>query len=358
MVVGQCSFEDHVGRERKGLLVARPESVDRDKPQTSPGTMQRTILERVKRRLTPYRDTLKNLPIFAKYPPGHFYSPVVTPDEVERFWRPGHGERDVPGVDLREEAQSALLEELAVFYPEFDAPGVRSEERRYFLQNRQYTNSDAVTLFCMLRHLRPRRIVEVGSGYSSALMLDTLEQHPWPLESLTLIEPFPERLEYLLHDSDFQDPRLRIVEDVVQEVEMAPFDALEAGDLLFIDSSHVARMGSDVLHLFFEVLPRLDPGVTVHVHDVFAGFEYPRQWLEEGRSWNEAYLLRAFLQFNTRFHIVLFTSFMEDLHESWYQEHMPLCLELHETRPGPGGEVVYLPNKGQSLWMERVSGDG
>lgn len=316
--------------------------------------MQRTILERVKRRLTPYRDTLKNLPIFAKYPPGHFYSPVVTPEEVRRRWHPGWGVRDVPGVDLREEAQLQLLRALAPFYRHFDAPRERTPDRRYFLDNRQFTNSDAVTLYCMLRHMRPRRIVEVGSGYSSALMMDTLERHPWPLESLTLIEPYPDRLYSLIRREDREDPRIQVVEDLVQEADMGPFDALTDGDFLFIDSSHVARMGSDVLHLFFHVLPRLDPGVVVHVHDVFSGFEYPRRWLEEGRSWNEAYLLRAFLQYNSQFRVILFTSFMEDLHEGWYQEHMPLCLELHEKRPAPGGGVELLPNRGQSLWMERV----
>lgn len=320
--------------------------------------MQRTILERVKRRLTPYRDTLKNLPIFAKYPPGHFYSPVVTPEEVRRYWHPGWGVREAPGVDMREEAQLELVRELAGWYGDFDFPRERSDQGRYFLENRQFTNSDAVTLFCMLRRLEPRRIVEVGSGFSSALMVDTLERHPWPLESLTLIEPYPDRLYSLLRPSDRDDPRIHIVEDVVQEAEMEPFAALEAGDLLFIDSSHVARMGSDVLHLFFQVLPQLARGVVVHVHDIFSGFEYPRRWLEEGRSWNEAYLLRAFLQYNSQFRIVLFTSFLEAAHEAWYEEHMPLCLELHEKRPAPGGGVELLPNRGQSLWMERFRADG
>jgi hypothetical protein len=99
----------------------------------------------------------------------------------------------------------------------------------------------------------------------------------------------------------------------------------------------VSKIGSDVNHLFFEVLPRLARGVYVNFHDVFHPFEYPRSWIYEGRAWSEAYLLRSFLTFNHEFEVVLFNTFLETFHEPWFREHMPLCLE------NPGG----------SIWLRR-----
>jgi hypothetical protein len=96
----------------------------------------------------------------------------------------------------------------------------------------------------------------------------------------------------------------RLLELKVQDVQLAEFARLQAGDILFIDSSHVAKTGSDVLHLYFEVLPRLAPGVRIHVHDIFLPFDYPRRWvLDENRSWNEQYLLRALLMYSSRFKV-------------------------------------------------------
>src|SRR5207302_8473946 len=98
---------------------------------------------------------------------------------------------------------------------------------------------------------------------------------------------------------------------------------LEDGDILFIDSTHVGKAGSDVNRFFFEILPALERGVVIHFHDIFYPFEYPARWLDEGRAWNEQYLLRAFLEFNEMFQIKLFTTFMETKHKQWFEEKMP-----------------------------------
>jgi hypothetical protein len=116
------------------------------------------------------------------------------------------------------------------------------------------------------------------------------------------------------------------------------FERLDAGDMLFIDSSHVAKAGSDVNFLVFEVLPRLAPGVLVHFHDIWYPFEYPRQWLDEGRAWNESYLIRAFLMFNPAFKIVLYNAYVTRFHQDYLAGAMPL----------------YLKDTGGSLWLQRV----
>jgi hypothetical protein len=139
------------------------------------------------------------------------------------------------------------------------------------------------------------------------------------------------RLRPLLRADD--QTRVVLIERRVQEVPLETFAALEAGDVLFIDSSHVSKIGSDVNRLFFDILPVLRPGVHVHIHDVAGNFEYPREWYEEGRAWNEQYLLRAFLMYNRAFRIVLFTGWLFNTRHEFFRERMPLCAR------GGGGQI-------------------
>ncbi len=271
-------------------------------------------------------------------PPGHFYSAIPSLGYVHQHAArlfgdpPGH----LPAIELREDRQLELLRSFQRYYDEQPFPETRTPPRRYWFENGAYSYSDALFLYCMVRHLRPRRIVEVGSGHSSCVTLDTNELFFGGQVACTFVEPYPELLNSLLRPGDAS--RITVLSSGVQSVDLAVFDALEANDILFIDSTHVSKIGSDVNHLFFEVLPRLARGVHVHLHDVFFPFEYPRAWIEEGRTWTEAYLLRAFLMFNSGFEIVLFNTFLEHFHADWFAEHMPLCLR------NPGG----------SIWLRRL----
>ncbi len=116
------------------------------------------------------------------------------------------------------------------------------------------------------------------------------------------------------------------------------FEALAAGDVLCVDSSHVVRAGSDVQSLIDEVYPRLVPGVYIYVHDIFYPFEYPPAWLASGCAVNEAYVMRALLQSSAVFEIVLFASFLESFHRGWFAEHLPAVLEA----PFPSGGLWLL----------------
>jgi methyltransferase family protein len=274
-------------------------------------------------------------PALAWVPPGHFYSPIPSADDRRRATRVRELPREIPGVDLQEDAQRALLEKML---PLYGSLGFTAEpgRRRYHYENTFYSYSDAVHYALMLLHHQPRRVIEVGSGYSSALLLDIAEQtaSDRPID-MTFVEPYPDELAALARPGDLDG---RLVQSGVQDVELSRFTALEAGDFLFIDSTHVAKAGSDVNYLYFEVLPRLASGVFVHVHDIFYPFEYPSDWINEGRSWNEAYVLRAFLEHNDAFEIVLFNTFLQSFHEAWYAANMPLCLK----------------NRGGSIWLRRV----
>ena len=235
-------------------------------------------------------------------PPGHFYSPLpdarmVAAARARAFDEADDGE--LPGIALNVEAQLALLQEFAQWRTQLPYSAQATARARFHLDNPYFSYGDAVILFGMLRRFRPRRIIEVGSGYSSAAMLDAAEMNPEAPIEFTFIEPHPDRLLDLLRPADRNH---QVIETLpVQNVPLTQFESLQANDILFIDSSHVLKIGSDVQHLLFQVLPRLQAGVLVHFHDVLWPFEYPELWFRQGRAWNEAYVLRAFLQYNDTF---------------------------------------------------------
>lgn len=245
--------------------------------------------------------------------PGHYYSPI--PDSVEidgdrdRIWSTERRQA-LPGIDLNIDGQIEMLRRLATFHPAFPEYGPKPlEGHRFVTENRMYGLGDAGLLYSFMRLLEPSRLVEVGSGYSSAVALDTAEHFLNPAPQMTFIEPYPERLERLLTRRDRRTSTLLVQR--LQDVESTVFDELESGDILVIDSSHVAKTGSDVVELYTRILPAIRPGVFVHIHDIGFPFEYPMRWVDEGRSWNEAYVLHAFLVHNWAFEICLWNSCLE-----------------------------------------------
>ena len=271
-------------------------------------------------------------------PPGHFYSPLPSREEVaQAFARGGFGP-PFPGLDLNEAGQLARLQRLAQIYPSQPFPEEPVPGRRFHLNNHSFAHLDAIMLYTMLRDAGTRRVIEVGSGFSSAAMLDANEHALGRALEFTFIDPDMSRLRPLLQPGDLE--RCTLIEQRVQDVPLETFRALRENDVLFIDSSHVSKIGSDVNWIFFNILPVLAPGVIIHIHDVAGVLEYPRERFEEGRVWNEQYLLRAFLMHNSAYRIELFTSWLRNLHRPWFAAHMPLCLV------GDGGQ----------MWLRKLSG--
>jgi hypothetical protein len=276
-----------------------------------------------------WREQLRNA---GSFPPGHFYSPIPTGAEVNaRFHALEKPSNDLPGINLNANGQSELLQAFQAFYPELPFPEEKAPDCRYYFRQTVFCYADAIFLYSFLRHTQPRRIIEVGSGFSSAVMLDTVDRFFGHRPEITLIEPFPVNLRTLLRPQDYS--AITLIEDTVQHVPIETFKALQPGDLLFIDSSHVMKCGSDVQFLFFDVLPQLPIGVFVHFHDVFDSFEYPAEWLRKGWFWNEDYVLRAFLSFNDAWQIRLFGNFAVRVFGEYLGEKMPLCLK------NPGGSL-------------------
>ena len=259
-------------------------------------------------------------------PPGHFYSPIILKEDImsreHEIWKAAP--RTIRGLDLNEDEQLRLLNEFASYYDELPFEANAKEGLRYYYENIFFSYSDAIFLFCMMRKNKPKRIIEVGSGFSSAVMLDTNNLFYENLIKCTFIEPYPKRLNSLLMENE----KIDLIEQPLQNVDIKLFEQLGKNDLLFIDSTHISKTGSDVNFLIFEVLPRLAKGVKIHFHDIFYPFEYPKEWvIDDKRSWNEDYILRAFLTYNTKFKIIAFNAFLVEFHKKWFEENMPLCLK-------------------------------
>jgi hypothetical protein len=266
---------------------------------------------------------------------------------------PEPSRRSLPGIELGERDQLDLVRQLAKYHadqPFHDEPVAGA---RYFFNNDFYPPADAVLLHCLMRHIRPARVIEVGSGFSSAVMLDTDEMFLDSSVSFSFIDPNPQRLRRLMKPGD--DQRLVLLERNVQDVDLDLFGTLGDGDILFVDSSHVTKTDSDVNTIFFEVLPRLAAGVWVHVHDVFYPFEYPKEYcLDRKWAWNEMYLLRSFLQFNGEFFIRLFPSYLEVFHAATLRKELPLTMRHPQNWPTLRGGSVWLQRKSSRIDSESV----
>jgi methyltransferase family protein len=237
--------------------------------------------------------------------PVHFYQPIPDTRALpDRLWEQPSA---MVGIELNDAAQLALLQDVFPrFRTEYDrfAAAPTDVPHEFHFNNGMFSGTDALVLYCVVRHFRPRLIIEVGSGFSSRVSAraalangDTrllcIEPHPGPLFE----QGFP--------------GMTKLLRQPVQDVDPTVFEQLDANDILFMDSSHVVTCGSDVNYLFLEVLPRLRPGVLVHVHDVFLPMEMPKYLLTDfGLFWNEQYLLQAFLTYNSEFEVLFANAYM------------------------------------------------
>lgn len=246
------------------------------------------------------------------------------------------------GVDVNETEQINLLLSFSSKFKEeyMNFPtNQTTDPHQYYADNGTFVGIDGNILYCMIRHFKPKRIIEIGSGYSTRLsaqaILKNKEKDPSYECELTAIEPYPSEV----LKAGF--PGLtRLVTDQVQNVSLEEFEKLEENDILFIDSSHVLRIGSDVQYEILEILPRLKKGVIVHLHDIFFPLEYPKDWItKEMRFWSEQYVLQAFLMFNESFRVL------------WTGAYM--ILNQPKIVENFFGSQVDNPYTSGSFWMQR-----
>lgn len=272
--------------------------------------------------------------------PNHYYSPVPDVGRIdETAYRK---QTKMLGIDLKATGQIEFLDKVcASFKGEYSLfPDRRTGlSYEFHFNNGVFERIDAEILYCMIRHLKPKQMIEIGSGYSTLVSAAACEMNR-KLDNIkcdfSAIEPYPNKL----FESDI--PGLsKLVGNKLEEIDIEIFDVLDEGDILFIDSSHVLKVGSDVQYEYLEILPRLKPGVVIHIHDIFLPAEYPKSWIkEEHVFWNEQYLLQAFLSFNDSFEVLWAGSFMHLNHHD----------KLKECFTGYSPEACW-PG---SFWIKRV----
>lgn len=264
-------------------------------------------------------------------PFNHYESPYADILDIHRhdeeLFDPNQEVKEIDFNVLRQLELARIMKDICL--PEWS--NKKNERYRYYYDNDYFMKGSADVLYYMMRIAEPKRIIEVGSGFSTAAMLDINENYFNNAIKIISIEPRPDRLKQLIKSAD----NIEVYKRNLQDISTDFFDILEENDILFIDSSHVSKMNSDVNYLLFEILPCLNKGVYIHFHDIFYPFIYPRQWVYEGRAYNEMYLLRAFLMNNNKYSIQFFG---EMLNHKYKEE---LCDKL-------------LGNSGGSIWIQKM----
>ena len=274
----------------------------------------------------------------------HFYSPIPDTQLLKDRTDLWQQEMELVGVDLKLRQQLDLLENVFPrFVKECDFPlNKTSTPYEYYINNGSFGLVSAAVLHCMIRHFAPKTIVEVGSGNSTyvSARASLMNQEDGKVTTLISIEPYPNEV----LKKGF--PGLsELISKNVEEVDINFFLQLEDRDLLFIDSSHVVRIGGDVNFLYLEVLPRLKKGVVVHIHDIFFPKHYPEDTVIRYRNfWSEQYLLQAFLTHNNQFEVLWCGSYI----------YLKYPERLKSAFPPPEGLGFHRNYFSSSFWMRKT----
>jgi predicted O-methyltransferase YrrM len=264
--------------------------------------------------------------------PVHYGNPVPDTRALpEGLWTRTRALADAIGLDLSR--QTEFLERLSRWSPEVAGASEAELPGAFRWTNTEFPPADAVLYYCTIRELRPMTVIEVGGGFSTMIAAAAAARNGGT--ELVCIEPEPSA------ELRAGFPGLaRLIEKPVQEVELDLFESLRAGDVVFVDGSHVARIGSDVNHVFAEVIPRLQPEVVLHFHDIFTPREYPERWVKDLQLfWTEQYLLEAFLLYNSAFEVLCMMSYLAEVAEP----------DVRRTLSLPGGASI----RGSSAWLKR-----
>lgn len=260
----------------------------------------------------------------------HYYEPLFNPIDIKKSLS---GERPLPGLDMNEAEQLRLLSKFDYAEELNKFPIQRNENSPlgFYFENPSFIYGDAEYLYSIIRYLKPGRIVEVGSGYSSLIAAEALrknkKENPDYECNHVCIEPY--EMPWL------EDTGVEVLRKKVEDIPLEYFQQLRPNDIVFIDSSHMVRPQGDVLYEILELLPSLPSGVYVHIHDIFTPFDYPEDWIKSYvRLWNEQYMLEAFLSFNRDFRIVGALNWLKHYHTPDTNRAFPMLASHPGSNPG------------------------
>lgn len=257
--------------------------------------------------------------------PVNYYSPIPDIYDLEKrdIW---DKRSELRGIDFRTDEQKRLLRALGErFSKECQWPLERKEHSlEFYLQNPCFSYGCAASTHCMIRHAKPATVIEIGSGMSSRVIAKALavnREETMSEGAHIIVDPYPDEL--------VKKGSLgvkEVIERKVETLDLEFWQRLRSGDILFIDSGHCVRIGGDVNYLFLDVLPRLAPGVIVHIHDIALPREYPKAYATSEtfrQFWTEQYLLQGFLCFNNEFEILLAMSYLMTDHQDLFRRAFP-----------------------------------
>jgi len=263
----------------------------------------------------------------------HFYNPI--PDRNYLLSSHGYWKQPYPchGIEFYDEEQLLLCEELSEYAPEiYELPGDIFNPHK----NKSFLDMDLEFLYCMVRHAKPKRFIEIGAGWSSRIAYQALNKNMaegYECEHI-LIDPYKDK-EF---ESLFKD-LVKFIDKPIQEVPTNIFKDLNKNDILFIDTSHISKYGSDVNYLYFHILPLVNSGCYIHIHDIFMPNDYPSKWIYEyDQYWTELYLVMALLMYNSEFKIRIAAQYLSQK----YRERLNKLFPRFKSWFSPG-----------SLWIQR-----
>jgi hypothetical protein len=264
----------------------------------------------------------------------NFDSPLPLLEEIDRakLSRP----RLLPGIDLRVSSALALIEQLRPFIAELDSvPYERDGASPFWFNNKTFTDFDAAVLYAMLRHLKPRRYIELGCGFSSLVSSRALQRNHREGTHCEAVYSDPQPRVDLAGTLAYG----RLIQQRVQDLPLDLFGKLQAGDVLFIDTSHVLKVQSDVEVELLRIVPSLASGVWIQIHDIFTPYDYPDEWIFSPLrlGYNEQYAVECLLSGGKR-----------------YQAELPLHLLIRDHRPAMEQFFPRGRQPGQSLWLRKL----
>lgn len=254
----------------------------------------------------------------------HYYEPFFDKPDLRK---PLSDDRYLPGIDMNVSQQLDLLNSFNYSHELLSLPKDYVDNLSFHLNNDAYPPGDAEFWYSIIRYKKPSLIIEIGSGHSTklaklAIQHNRTENHNYKCRHIC-IEPF--EMEWL------EQLGVEVIRNKVELLNKSIFKELNANDFLFIDSSHIIKPQGDVLFEYLELIPELNPGVTVHIHDIFTPKDYLSSWiLEEKKLWNEQYLLEAFLTYNSKFKVTAAMNYLKHHHFDLLKSRCPHLTESHE----------------------------
>ena len=268
--------------------------------------------------------------------PVHYYSPIPDINDLEKrnIW---NKKSELQGIKFDPKKQLAFLKQLRPFGEECVWPlNKTSNEADYFVDNDSFSFGCAAALYSMIRKYKPRTVIEIGSGHSSKIIAQSINANNKEMErsvSYIIIDPYPQNF---IKNNKISYTKL--IPKKIEVIKPTFFNILEKNDILFVDSSHTVKIGSDVNFLILDILPRLHPGVIIHFHDIHLPFEYPKAYAttETFRQfWTEQYLLQGFLSFNKEFEILIAMNYLMYYHINEFKKSFPnYNPRLHKASSG------------------------